>query len=181
MSWRRCSVFAWLALAVAPAFGVPKKLPAAPSPSEIVSSMPEPEAPSVQITTFVGVHALTGKNAALGARFGVRYPKKKDLFIGPEVLVAPSGQSSVVYLLLTAEQQINLAQGGRITGGGVLWAGVAFPQDVPGVGDQALAFGTEFFVSRRIDELARLRMSARLGLVAGRATVLGAIGVSFRL
>lgn len=152
-----------------------------PSKDEIVTSMPEPEAPDVQVTAFLGIHALAGKNAALGTRVGFRFPKKKELYLGPEILVAPLGESSVVYTLLTAEQSLSLAGDGRISAGGVVWAGVAFPQGIAGVGSNAMAVGVEVYVMRRIDELARLRLAVRTGLVAGNVMGLGSFGVAFRL
>lgn len=143
--------------------------------------MPEPEVPDLQILSYLGIHALTGKNAALGARLSFRYRKKKDFFLGPEILVAPLGQSSAVYTLMTVEQSVALAQDGRITGGVTGWGGVAFPQNVPGASAAEVAIGLEFFVTRRIDELARMRLLVRSGIVAGRIMAMGALGVAFRL
>lgn len=168
----------------APVSAAPKRtIRAFPAPpkEEISSSMPEEAAPAVQITSFLGLHALEGQNVALGFRLGVRYPKKKDLFIGPEVALAPPGRSSSVYIHLTIEQQFNLARDGRISGGLLVYGGVAFPQGVPAVGLRVLSAGGEFFVARRVDELARIRFFARAGLVAEKLTATGGLAVAFRL
>jgi hypothetical protein len=143
--------------------------------------MPEASAPWVQITNFLAIHALEGQNVAIGARLGIRYPKKKDLYLGPEVVVVPPGQSSVVYLHMTGEQQFTLSQDGRITGGMLVYAGIAFPRNVPNVGTEAVTAGGELFVARRIDELARLRVFGRAGLVGGSLSAFGGLAVAFRL
>ena len=159
---------------------------AAPSPpaldgDEIVTSMPESRAPDLQITSYVGLHALAGQNVALGLRVGIRYRKKRDFYLGSEIWVAPLAVASAVYTVFTAEQSVALTDDGRITGGAAVWGGVAFPQNVPGANAQELSVGSEFFVARHIDDLARLRLMARIGYAAGRIMGLGALGVAFRL
>jgi hypothetical protein len=58
---------------------------------------------------------------------------------------------------------------------------VGFPQGIPGASAQEIAVGSEFFVTRRIDDFARLRLLARGGYLAGRFMGLGGLGVAFRL
>jgi hypothetical protein len=149
--------------------------------SELVSSMPDADVPDLQVTSYLGIHALNGQNAALGIRVGFRYRKKRDLYLGPEVWIAPLSRSSVVYTVFTTEQSVVLTDDGRITGGACIWAGLGFPQGIPGAGAQEIAIGSEFFVTRRLDDLARLRLMARGGYLAGRFMGLGGLGVAFRL
>jgi hypothetical protein len=88
--------------------------------------MPDADVPDLQVTSYLGLHALNGQNVALGIRVGFRYPKKRDFYLGPEVWIAPLATSSVVYTVFTAEQSVALTDDGRITGGPVSGPGWAF-------------------------------------------------------